>query len=409
MANDIISSWLEYMDGLPTSPLFSEWAGVFIISAAVSRRAWFRTSPVFPLAYPNLYVCLVGPPGCGKDVAINPVADLLREANDNAPPGCGFYLGEESLSAKGLIDSIASDEAKFSMSYVNGSGKEQICEYHSLIGCVPELGTLIPEYEMRFISNLNELYNCKTKFSDRIRGQNIYIANPHVALLLGTQPDTLARVFPESTFNMGFTSRIIFVSTSSPNLQSMFKHKSAKHKLSMRHSVLDHVTKLMRVSGEFSATDEAEKLLDHFHLDESQTTLVEGSRFAHYNTRRSLHLVKLSMLYALAESTKLLIEPHHVERAKDLLFRTEALMPGIFHHLTSDKGFHTVVESISQKYKTITQGQLIAELRRTHPPYAVPQIIRSMIDAGELIPGKHNMGEKPFFQVRTLDEDQARV
>lgn len=99
---DLIESWIAYMDGLPTNKLFAEWAAVFLVSAALTRRVWVRTSEGMPPTYPNLYVALVGPPGSGKDIAINPVAKLLREASVGAPDGHGFYIGEESLSPKGL-------------------------------------------------------------------------------------------------------------------------------------------------------------------------------------------------------------------------------------------------------------------------------------------------------------------
>jgi hypothetical protein len=384
VATDIISTWREYTAGLPTADIFSELAGVFLVSAALQRRVFYKTDDIMPWAFPNLYVCLVGPPGAGKDIAINPVSSLLREATRALPQGQGFFLGPESLSSKGLIDALASDPAKFTLRYVNGSGKEELAVYHSLIGCVPELGTLIPEYDVRFISILNDLYNCKEDFQDRIRGNEVNIPNPHVALLLGTQPDTLAKILPETTFQMGFTSRIIFTYAHAPTLVSLFGNKSSKNKRALRNQVLERVLELAQISGEIKATPEAEQLLDNFHLVEGGATRVKGSRFEHYNTRRSLHLIKLSMIMCFSSGTKKLIEKDHVLRAKDLLLRVEKLLPGIFQNIATDRGFHSTVEAIVQHHTVITHGQLVAKLRRTHPANLLPQIIRSMLEAGDI-------------------------
>ena len=399
---DLIESWIAYMDGLPTNKLFAEWAAVFLVSAALTRRVWVRTSEGMPPTYPNLYVALVGPPGSGKDIAINPVAKLLREASVGAPDGHGFYIGEESLSPKGLIDSIASSDSICSYTIQKGSVQE-VVKFQSLIGCVPELGTLIPEYNIQFISSLNELYNCKPHYKDRIRGALVEVMNPHIALFLGTQPETMVKVFPESAFKMGFTSRMILVHANAPTIQNLFRDLDAPplNKDRLWNNIRSDIRSLPLVSGEMTVAPEAQRALNHFHVKQAAETAVPTSKYTDYNVRRSLHLLKLSMIMALSRQPVLNIELRDVERAQALLFKTEALMPKIFANLVTDRGFHASVEEVvNGNEKTISHQQLIVRLRRRHPPNEIRQVIASMKEAGNLHEAGTGNGGFPIYTIR---------
>ena len=103
---NILDAWYEYVAPLPTHPLFKKWSGIFTVAAALTRRVWIHADPAMPPLYPNLWIMLTGQPGSGKDMAINRVAELFDDINEKAEAGMQYYLGEESLSAKGLVDSL---------------------------------------------------------------------------------------------------------------------------------------------------------------------------------------------------------------------------------------------------------------------------------------------------------------
>jgi hypothetical protein len=376
---DFLGAWLTHHAPLPTAKLFLEWAGLFTVGAAVGRRVWIKGSSLFPPLYPNLYLALVGPPGSGKDIAINSASRLIERANKTLDSSASIHLAGESMSGKGIIDRVASDRAQKSFRWFDGE-KEQTCTYHSIVVCAPELGTILPEYDTRLISNLNELYNCKDSFQETVRGGtgHITVENPHVALLLGTQPNTLASILPEQTFSMGFTSRIIFVYASEIHRQPIIQEDIVDSTDSHR-SLAEDLRRITELSGRFSIPKTTAELINDFHITGADTTALLGQRFEHYNTRRSLHAQKIAMLISISEGDSLSISPSQWERAIGLLFKTEAVMQDIFIGLSSSRGFIDRLEDLTVYGGVITHAQAVATLARRSSPGEIGYVISTGI------------------------------
>jgi hypothetical protein len=378
---DFLSAWMETYSALPTSKLFLEWAGLFTISAAAGRRVWLKGNSLFPPLYPNLYVTLVGPPGSGKDIAINAASGLMEKANKTLDNSSSFHLAGESMSGKGIIDRMASEKAQKTFRWREGD-KDHLCTYYSLIVCAPEMGTILPEYDTRLISNLNELFNCKEAFQETVRGGtgHLTIENPHVALLFGTQPNTLATVFPEQTFSMGFTARIIFIYASQICKQPIISFDEFDE--NPHHDLTQDLRRITEITGRFSISQKTAMLINDFHLDGADKTAVNGVRFEHYNTRRSLHAQKIAMLISLSEGNSLRIEPKHWERALELLFKTEDAMPDIFTGVSSGRGFVDRLYDLTVFGDTITHAQTVAALARRCSPGEISYVIGSGLSSG---------------------------
>ena len=387
VSDDFLSTWMEYSQYLPAPKLFKKWGGIFAISAALARRTWSITDPTFPPLYPNLFLMFVGPPGCGKDIVINKVTKLLTKAGEEMESGQGFNLSGESVSAKGILDMMADEDSEFTIR-AKIDGKIQTQKFHSVTACVPELGTLLPVYDTQLVSILNDLYNCKPEFREQIRGRGANsvtkIANPHLALLVGTQPTTLSEIFPEQAFRMGFFSRTNIIHSkhehriplydrTRPNMENLFP------------KLITDLRSIVNMTGQFKSTIEFEQAINEFHI--KNPNKISHSRFDDYNTRRSLHLHKLAMICSASESNKKIITIEHYNRALEFLTEAEDLAPSVFSELTTSNGFAHTVEQVMESVKgntIITHQQLERTLRRTHKPYEVGMIIRSMIGAGDL-------------------------
>ncbi len=74
--------------------------------------------------------------------------------------------------------------------------------------------------------------------------------------------------------------------------------------------------------------------------------------------------------------------------------------PTLFDDLITSHGFHHTVEQIlhSKPQTTITHAELERKLRRTHKPQEVGQIIRSMIQAEDII-FSHYISGLPVYKV----------
>lgn len=386
---DFIDSWMHYTQYIPAPKIFRLWAGLFVLSAASSRRVWTRTHSTFPPIFPNLFVKLVGDPGSGKDMAINTASGLLTAAQEGLSQGQGIFLGGESISAKGVLEGLLNDAAAFKIR-TNLTGKQEQIEYHSMLLCIPELGTTLPQYDHRLISMLNELYNCKESgFREQIRGRGnseaTVIPRPHLAMLLGIQPATMFETFPEQSYRSGFFARINLIYTPE-TIRIRPYDKSRKDLSAEAPKLVSDLRSMFAVVGKMKETAEYEELLGDF--SEKRPGDVNHSRFLDYNVRRWFHLHKVAMLCSLSESNSLRLEAKHFHRAKAFLFEAEKNMPNVFSGLTTSDGFQHSVEQTLQSANgsdTISHQQLERTLRRTHRPHEVGQIIRSMIGAGDIV------------------------
>ena len=384
---DFLHTWEEYAKYLPAPANFKRWGGLFLISAALSRKCWVTTDPTFPPLFANLFILLVGPPGCGKDIVINKVNKLINAASEGMPQGAGFRIAGRSISAKGIIDLMSEDDSCFNYR-VKIAGKSTKVEFHSVLVCVPELGTLLPEYDTRLVSFLNELYNCNDLFEEQIRGRGanstVKITNPHLAMLMGTQPTTLSETFPEQAFRMGFFSRTSIISTKKSIPVSLYDRTRPNQEVLYPKLVSD-LRAISMLQGEFKTTPAFEQIINNFHLKQPDKLL--HSRFEDYNTRRSLHLHKLAMICSISESSKMVLDTSHYERAKEYLYEAESSAPEVFDGIVTSTGFQHSVEQVLVGNKTgvISHQQLERSLRRTHKPHEVGQIIRSMIGGGDIV------------------------
>ncbi|MCP3672275.1 MAG: DUF3987 domain-containing protein [Gammaproteobacteria bacterium] len=406
---DFLHTWEEYAKYLPAPANFKRWGGLFLISAALSRKVWVTTDPTFPPLFANLFILLVGPPGCGKDIVINKVAKLINVANEGMQQGSGFRMAGRSISAKGIIDLMAEDDSCFTYR-AKVNGKSGVVEFHSVLVCVPELGTLLPVYNTQLVSFLNELYNCNEMFEEQIRGRGtsstVKITNPHLAMLMGTQPTTLSETFPEQAFRMGFFSRTNIISTRKSVPVKLYDRTRPNNEMLYPKLVSD-LRAISMLQGEFKTTPAFEKIANDFHL--KQPDNLKHSRFEDYNTRRSLHLHKLAMICAISENSKMMLDVPQFERAKEYLYEAEADAPEVFDGIITSDGFQHSVEQALGESNTgiITHQQLERSLRRTHKPHEVGQIIRSMIGGEDIIEIQGGKG-LPKYKIAKQDLEKFK-
>lgn len=384
MSSDFLTKLLEWGEPLPAPPILRLWAGIGALSAILSRRVWIQANSRLPPLYPNLFIMLVAPPRVGKDLAINSAAALCQAANKAARKKYGAHIlrtGGESISPKGLLDKLNEKESKQTISH-----GQEISEIHSLSFFVGEATTAIPEYDTRLIGIMNDLWNCKPSYGETIRGIEYTINNPHLMMLLGNQPDTLYRIFPEAVFKMGFTARVFFIYAPYRIKKKTYleAHEEAQLDQTLYNQLINHLVEISQWTGAMKTTPEFRDAVNHFEYNDPSP--VPGARFEHWNGGRCLNTQKLAMCLAASEGTQT-ITFQHWQRAVTYLFEAEKRMPLIFENVTTDRGFSEDIENIVNlgiKNAEITQYALLSKLARTKAPHEVSIIIDQAIRAGIL-------------------------
>ncbi|MBK9952851.1 MAG: DUF3987 domain-containing protein [Candidatus Competibacteraceae bacterium] len=403
--NNLLSSWDTFVEPLHAHPIFKKMGGLSLISAVLTRKVWLKTHPAMPALFPNLYVLLCGPPGSGKDLVVNTIRDLLEVMLSEMEAGTGINVGPESLSTKGLIDALADDNARFTFTYKE-KGKSVTVHYHSLYIAIGELGAFMPEYNVQMVSIVNDLFGCKRSFIERVRGRGasseVKIENPHLSLLLGTQPAVFARIFPEEAFSMGLTARLLICFANEAVRKPFFSDNNSESDSNLFNKIASDLRVISLMAGEYKPDKHFKEKLDDFHVNNPGA--ISHSRFTDYNVRRSLHLGKLAMCCAAAESNELILRENHFDRALEYLTLSEKDAPNLFDNLVTSNGFQHTVEQIlhNKPQATITHAELERKLRKTHKPTEVGQIIRSMTQA-EDITFTHYVSGLPVYKVNTKE------
>gem|GEM_PF-1694137 len=388
MLADFLEGFAELLDPRPTVDEYRLWAGVSLIAAALGRRCYL-VSARMPL-YPVLFIKLVGEPGVGKDVSIGAAESLARSLKT-------INIGPVSISHKGLIDAMC-DESANSTYFVKGSsGMPVERTFQQLYSIIPELGTALPEYSSGILSLVNDLYVCKSEFEDKVRGGDVrIITEPCLNILWGTQPDYMASLFKEEAYGMGFFSRVIMVYTNNRPVVELFGDDYDDEDEAevydqeadpLYQKLLFDLREITKLQGRFKVPKETRKVIEHWEINDRDTELPTHNKLRHYNARRTIHLLKLSMVFSASRSNEMIIRVEDWERAHSALISAEKLMPQIFSSMSSSRGdgahmdeLEAFISDFTKKHQVACpEHQVIRFLSRRVPSQQILNIIDQCI------------------------------
>lgn len=374
-----IDEYVEHTANVNSSELFRRWGAISAVAAALERKVWVRTSS--GMLYPNVYVILVADPGVGKTVVTAPIQRLLKTIETH-------HTAATSLTAAALIDDLQDAARQFT----NMAAAVPVVRYHSLYVVSDELGVLLPKYETEFMSKLTAIYDCYD-YSERRRSTktNFTIENPQLNILAGCTPSYLMNVLPEGAWDQGFLSRCFLIFNTETKLVNMFQFHEQDTK--SEKNIQTKLKAIAALTGEFTVTDEAKAALWAWEKNGRQP-LPEHPKLRNYNTRRLMHLVKLSMIVSASESPSLVIDKAHVELALDYLTEAEFFMGDIFKAMKlggeaaayEDAWYHLYTLYMREGKKPIAEGRMIQFLQSRVPAHSIMRVIEAMERAGQIIP-----------------------
>lgn len=370
-----IEDFLEQTSNINSSELFRRWGAISAIAAALERKVWTKTST--GNLYPNIYTFLVAPPGVGKTVVTSRVQRLLESIETH-------HTAASSLTAASLIDDLKDSTRQFA----NIKAAQPITRYHSLYVVSDELGVLLPKYETEFMSKLTAIYDCfNYRERRRTNNTNFTIENPQLNILAGCTPSYLMNTLPDGAWDQGFLSRCFLIFNSESRPVDLF----AQHAQTTitEKELVKRLKVISLLSGEFIYTDEAKAALWKWEQSGRQP-MPEHPKLINYNTRRLIHLVKLSMILSAAESSNLVVDAEHVNQALDVLIEAEFFMPEIFKAMKlggeasayEDTWYHVLRIYMTEKKKPVAEARIIQFLQERVPVYNIMRVIETMERTG---------------------------
>jgi len=236
-------------------------------------------------------------------------------------PSLGIHLAAESVTREQLIRELLNAQE-----YITGADGKMI-GHCSMTICNSELTVFLGYNNPRLLDDLTDWYDCKRRWIYRTVHQGEYpISAVWVNLLGATTPELLRTALPPVAIGGGLTSRIVFIYAGAKRRTIANPFISpAQYKL--REDLLYDLEQIVRMSGEFSATDGYVQARTLWYEYNDAHPPFEDAIFAGYCDRRIATVTKLSIIISASRSDEMLITENDFARAITFLEDAERLMP----------------------------------------------------------------------------------
>jgi hypothetical protein len=367
------------MENTEPARLFDKWVGYSVIASALRRKVSLQLGRL--VYYPNIYVVLVAEPGVArKTQAIKYGVNFLNTIPD-------IRLSADSSTKEAMTDDVESsgmDELLVDGTTLRHSSLNIISkEFESFLGQKKE--------NTRMLTALTDLFDCPDDWSSRTKhsGSN-KIINPWVNLLAATTPDSLANSLPASAVGGGLTSRIMFI-WADKKKKSVAIPAMTEEELKIKEMLEKDLYRISRLSGNYTMTAECMKKwiawYDRFDEDESGDRVCPDKSFSGWYSRKPTYIIKISILRAAAESSKLVIEWKHIEKAIEEIREVEYLMGNAFKAIGKSEisGEVDTVLQIIRNAGKISEKELMTKIWRDIDATKFINVSDTLIKTGKVV------------------------
>lgn len=319
--SDWLDSYLEYTSNTEPPSIFRVWCGVSVIASCLMRKcylSWGRET-----FYPNFYIILVGPPASRKGTAMKPAKALLDKM--------GVCLSANETSRQRLIQVMKSSDGA-ARSDVDRSTGESFWHSSMTIFSSELTVFLSRKDEKGLIPTLCQWFDCEDKFVyATVQRQEEEISNVWVNMLGATTPTLLQSSLPIEAVGAGLISRTIFVYAAKKG-KVVYIPTLTEKEIELEKRLITDLEHILHMAGQFKLDADGEFIENYIawrdHHERHQA--VNLPVLLTYLDRRPLHILKLSMIMSVSRSNEMVLRSVDLQRANDLLERTESVMESAF-------------------------------------------------------------------------------
>ena len=344
----------------------------------MQRNVWAITNGRH--LYAHLYTILVAPPGIGKSKILGKGREMLMALKPDV------HVAYSSLTAASLIDNLNDSIRR----HIRPDSVPAAVIDNCLSVVSSELGVLLPTYDPAFMNTLQDLYDCLPYSQKRrTRDISIEIKNPQINILAACTPAYLQGTLPEGAWAEGFTARCIFVFSGERIIADFFNESSEDTKAN--EDMIARLKVINQYYGRTHFSAEAKAYINAWHSG-GEPPMPDHPKLLHYNTRRVLNLVKLSMIAATSQGSPYLVELEHVERALEWLIEVEHYIPDIFKAMDNTSHsqilrdvWHYVFDTYRREnQRPVNESRILTFISSRVPAYAVKPTLEVLERAGYL-------------------------
>jgi hypothetical protein len=249
--------------------------------------------------YPHLFTFLIAPSGIGKNIAIT-AAEKMIIHDPALVRFINHYRGK--LTGPSLYDLLGKDVFNDEEGvYTKPNANVWLSS--------PELRNSMgqPEMAQSLITTLTDLWSaCGTNFTDQTRTHGkVVVENPCINWLAGTTKEWLMKAVTPEEIQGGFFARCIPVNYASLYPEKpIYRPKYPVDRERVPESLVQRVYTLVNLNGEMKISADADARIEQWYVNEERP--VEDGLAPYHNRRREM-IMKLAMLFALADNERMRI------------------------------------------------------------------------------------------------------
>ena len=342
--------------------------------------------------FPNLYTILVAPPGIGKTRTIMSARKFLAELPE-------FSIAPTSMTMASLVDFLSRSSKK----HVLPKGKG-ILDYHTSMMIMDEWSAFMSEYSHDIIGGLTTFYDVTVPYRETrvTKSRDTTIPRPQLNMLAGSTPSNLMKFMPDFAWDQGFTSRIILVYSDEQRLIDDFTGVIREPDPNLLHDL----KAIEGVIGEFTITKDWQDHVMAWRVS-GEGAKPSHPKLIHYNSRRKVHLYKLSMIAAIDKGDDLTLTADCFVTARKWLEEAEVNMPLLFSAGTTTldaRAMDEIVDFMRREGKPVLQHRLLHFACKLVPQHAVVRVLQLM-ELSQMIEeaGERN-GQKLYLPLDPTEE-----
>lgn len=372
-----LQDYLEYTSGTETSETFHKWCCISALSSIVSRKVWIDQGRI--RHYPNLYVVLVGDPGCGKSFALDHARKLVIEL--------GIPCAPSAITLEALTEQLGEKNEK-SPNHKIARYRDLMLKYTHITIFANELVTYLGTEPMKHINFLLEawdqdIYHVKTKN----KGED-YIKNPFVTFLGCMTPETSNALMKQQIINGGLSRRCIFVYATTRGKPVAFPELTEPQRAALGR-LKARALALRDVVGGFTWTEEARSWFiawynaKYLKMVESHDLVMQG-----YLRTKDGMLLKVAMLLTLSDENSLTLTQKSLEQALDLLEASERHLPKILQGGGRNPLAHTAMlmqEDLQRYNRALPLKHFVANYFAHGSMKELYEAIDHLVDSGNAV------------------------
>lgn len=372
LVNDWIKGFMQCNMQSESPRLYILWTAVSCIAAALQRKCHLEWGGHLTF-YPNMYIVLIGPPGCRKGTAMGPGQKMLSRI--------GIKMAAESITREMLIRELLN-----ATSIEDDPENNVVITHASLTIYSPELAVFLGYKNQQLIMDLTDWFDCRDKWIYRTKHQGEdEITGVWVNILGATTPHLIQQVMPLDVIGGGLAGRMIFVYETEKYQLSPYPIMTDAE-LQLWEALQMDLEKIAMMKGPFRPHADFIDFYKDWYIRQAAEKPFDDERFDGYFERRPMHLIKLAMIMSASRSDEMVIRLGDFENAMTLIEATEVKMPNTFRGVGQSRIADLLprIMAFIEIRGEVSKHDLVRQFMRDADNITMHNVIMTLKEAGHI-------------------------